>query len=343
MIRSLIQRSLVFGLALECGLITLCGWSQDTDGGRPPMLEVANLRVRHYQVQHVDADDLAEVASSMVGRQFYVKERGGIQGGAVRNIRVLGASVIVYDTEEAVERVLEALDSLDMPAQRSSRPGMLSSSSIQTLNYAPRYMSARAVADSLQSYARPITMSAAGGRITTIKNISLVSERNLVLIRETEAELGAIRQALEDVDKPEPQVFLTCYLVRSSKQSGAAENDTSGLPVELVRDLSKLLPNYAFRSTGLAMLRTSAAQEENVLVLTDEDQVTFRLSFLPVAYDSVEGSLRIAHCRLTQQRTGANDQILFTTTTVLRGNQYTVLGASGPDPLFVVIRAAPVL
>ena len=32
---------------------------------------------------------------------------------------------------------------------------------------------------------------------------------------------------------------------------------------------------------------------------------------------------------------------VFSTDTLFRGNEYTVLGASGMDPIFVVIRVAP--
>ena len=39
---------------------------------------------------------------------------------------------------------------------------------------------------------------------------------------------------------------------------------------------------------------------------------------------------------------GEARNLVFSTDTLFRGNEYTVLGASGMEPIFVVIRVAPI-
>ena len=81
----------------------------------PPLVSLTELRLIHYPPQHVSVYDLEQVVTRMVGRQFYVKERGGFAGHPVSNVSVLGDSLILYDTVDYLEVMNQVIPSLDQP------------------------------------------------------------------------------------------------------------------------------------------------------------------------------------------------------------------------------------
>ena len=59
----------------------------------------------------------------------------------------------------------------------------------------------------------------------------------------------------------------------------------------------------------------------------------YGLRFHPLAYDTETGSLSVEDCALLYYQ-----DVSFTTNTVLSADQYTVIGATGAKPIFVVIK-----
>jgi len=182
-------------------------------------------------------------------------------------------------------------------------------------------------------------------------NIAMVEDRSLVVVRETGGTLVEIQSLLDRIDVPEPQVMLTFYAIQGTTE----EPDGGPLPEELTKNLERLLPQYRFEALGLAMIQTSAAAGREVSLRIDAGGTDgFEVQFRPVAFDEKTSSLTIERCSVARdvyqtanvggvmQTQGVRSERLFTTNTILRGGEYTVLGATGADPVFVVIRLMPV-
>ena len=62
-------------------------------------------------------------------------------------------------------------------------------------------------------------------------------------------------------------------------------------------------------------------------------------TFRPIAYDAQTGSLSVSRCGLFQPDTPSLDErTYFQTSAIFRGGEYTVLGAVGTEPVFLVVR-----
>ena len=312
-------------LALAC-LLTASTPSvaiaQDEDPGNTVSAE--DLRLGHYTPLNVDARDLYKLSLNMVGRHFYVKERG--RSNPVSNLALLGDEIILYDTEAYTRRLLSALASLDVAAPEEQAAAVY-----QTTTYSPRHI---AIEDAYVAL-EPFMGHLENGRM----NVTMVRQRRTLVLRDTAAQLEAMKETLASIDSPEPQVLLTCYLLRGMKDGA----DSSGVPVDLAANLTRLLPAFQFESIGFAMLQSAVVPDRTVaLSMSASDNVSFRLSFVPVAYDTESGSVRVSECQVEVTTSPAGNARAYTesilsTETVFRGGQYTVLGATGADPVFVVV------
>jgi len=142
---------------------------------------------------------------------------------------------------------------------------------------------------------------------------------------------------LEKADRPQRQVLVTCYLL-----AGGVGLDSAGVPAELAQHLGKLVPDFGFRRIGFAMLQSSVAPSGLVRLKFDGPQRTgYTFTFFPTAFDRETNSMTVERCSL-EWSGGEESTVIFSTSTVLRGGEYTVLGASGADPVFLAVRISPV-
>jgi len=294
---------------------------------QPPLVDLADLKIVQYQPEHADVYELEELVFEMVGREFYVVERGGYGSSPVANVRVLGSGLILYDEPAQLERMQAALKELDRPREAEPEPQR---EPLEVMHYVPRFLSLDAISVALKSFQREVDDGDA-----YIDNFSRSRERSLFVVRETPERMGEIRGVLERIDVPAPQIVVTCRLVR-----GEPGDEDAGVPDELLKHLKTLLPQMGFRAAGFSMLQTSVDPGQHYkLGLQDDRGAAYELSFAPVAYDGKTHSLSVAQCRLEDVE---EDRTLFTTATILRGGEYTVLGATGAQPLFAVVRIQPV-
>lgn len=299
----------------------------ESDPGQgPPLLSMEEVSLGQYTPEHVDADELEELAGGFVGREFFVKERGGYASDPVPNIRLLGRSLVLFDTAEYQKRILETLRELDQPGNRRERPP---AEPLVEFEYRPRFLSMDGVLQSLGNFLRQVTDGE-----SYFDNIGFSRERGVLVVRESAARGEEIRALLARIDVPQPQVVISCQLVRGT----AGRGEDVGLPAELSTNLRKLVPGYSFEAVGFALLQSSAAPGGEVMLkLETSVEADYQLSFLPVAFDEEQSSLSVAKCKLTR----STGELIFTTDTMFRGGEYTVLGASGTDPDFVVVRVTP--
>jgi len=137
---------------------------------------------------------------------------------------------------------------------------------------------------------------------------------------------------------------LTCYLLQARKGG----EDTGAAPAELVNNLRNILPGMNFETIGFAMLQSGVAAERQVSLRMESRVGTkLRLNFTPIAYDRETGSITARSVEVEMSSPHPSNpgsprpQSMLSTDTIFRGRQYTVLGATGQDPLFVVVHIVP--
>lgn len=285
-----------------------------------PVLSVDELVLRYFVPEHASASRLSDTLWQLVGREFYVLERGGYASEKVDDLFELGGQIGVYDTEEYVNRVLALAGELD----RESASRAQTAGSYVTRTYTPRFVTLDLLDRALQPFVRQILVGDEWA-----PNVTSVRDRGLLVLRDEQACLDEMLALLASLDVPERQVRLTCWLVSGVTNAG---NDPS-LPKELVQDLGKLMPGMGFQARGFAMLNTTASVERPRSVQLESDS---SFQFLPSAYDGETGTLTVASCAL---QSGGRE--LFSTSAVFRGGEFTVVGAVGADPVFLVVRVTP--
>ncbi len=294
------------------------------------------ILLHHYRPRHVDAVELRRMAGIFVGRELTL-DSAEYGGDNLPNMQLFDRLLIVFETESKASSVLETLRRLDTMAEQESRS--LDTSILRVLEYRPRYLSDRTLGTALQPFARNIQLVSPDQRtVTNVRNITTVPERGVMVIRDTEENLEQIRKLLESVDVPEPQVNITCWLVRGSGAEG--ENL---LPADLVLNMSRLLPYRHFEEHSVSCLRSSVKPAMPIRMqmcgggAEGGPPEVFTLELQPSAYDAETGALTFNACEFSSQYGS-----LFTTSTRVARGEYTVLGVSGQTSLFVVLRITPV-
>ncbi len=305
---------------LLAGLVLACTPTLVTaqESSNNSTVSAADLVLEHYSPRYVNANSLYKLALGMVGRNFYVEERG--RSNPVSNLAILGDELIVYDTAANTARVLKALGQLDVEASSKSE-----AESYETKSLRPQHIGVGDAYLALTPFLAPLE----NGRV----NVTLVAPQRLLVLRDTPERLAQMTSALNAIDVPEPQVQVTCMLLKVTKSSA----DTN-VPEELAKELAVMLPDLRFESAGLAIVRTGIVPDRQVSVSTrTADNVRYELTFTPVAYDSESGSVSARSCRVDSIGPYGGETLLSTDTS-FRGGAYTVLGASGAEPVLMVVR-----
>lgn len=277
----------------------------------PALLSLAELVLDQYPVQNVNPNDLANLARTLIGREYFVRENGA-GSKPVSSLRLLGGTIVLYDTKEQVRRARELLARLDVPRERSSP-------SYNAVEYRPRFVSLKTAEDAVEN----------------LVDLSTVPERGLIVMTDDQEDIDAALALLARIDVAERQVFLSCQLI----EVGDAAHGLA-LPRDLTDNLQKLLPGVGFTQVGMAMLKTSVSSQSPVSVQIESPGKRYNLAFIPVAFDQATGTLTVSECSLTE-RAGDDLRTLFKTDTLLRGGEYTVLAATGATPRLLVVRVTP--
>lgn len=297
------------GLVLLSLLVVRSPGAQGTkDASDPTIVRVAELVLDRYVVQHVDQDELASTARSLVGRNYFVKE----YGTAISSLRQLGGTIVLYDTQEQVQRMRAFLERLDVPPAADSNYGL-------TLDYKPRF----------------VTLEAAREAVIDLLDVNAFPERGALVMSGSKAEIEQATAYLRSVDVPEKQVLLSCLLLEIGGTKPAA-----GIPKELLENLQKLLPESQFSLAGMALLKTSVAARGKISVQIESTGKRYRFGFVPQAFDQATGSLTVTDCNLIED-SDSGPRMLFETSTLLRGGEYTVLAGTGATTRLLVVRILP--
>ena len=201
---------------------------------------------------------------------------------------------------------------------------------LSSLEYRARYVPLQGLASALDPYRRTLYLRSAEGHSYEAQNIGFVEERSLVLARGTSEELQEIAGLLARIDVPQPQVRVTSYLLRGSVD---AEADVR-LPADLVRDLAQLVPYESFELLSFGMFQCDA-----VAPIYMEESVSgghFQLEMNAKTFEPSVGVLTLDRCSFELSQ--GTDRKSFMTSARITMGEYTVLGALGNDPVFVVLK-----
>lgn len=132
--------------------------------------------------------------------------------------------------------------------------------------------------------------------------------------------------------------MLSCYLVRGTDKPDAQDGP---IPKELETHLSELLAYESLELYSHAVLRTAVHPKSGRIEMwmgpdNGERHGVLRLS--PGGFDAQTGSLTLDECSFSFGREGHSASLVFSTCTSIHSGEYTVLGATGLSPMFVVLR-----
>jgi hypothetical protein len=303
----------------------------------PPTFTADELILRYYSPQIADSRSVASVMERFYRREFYVKSEDGSISGPVRNIQAFGESVMIYDTPEFVDRVLEAMVSLEEAATRDpNNPTGERAMQLSVVEYAPRYQPVKNLYQLLDPFRKDIVVGfldtpSRGRQAQIARNITMLEEPATLVLRDTAESVEEMVSLLRRMDQPAPQVLISVWLLRGSHEPQQGE-----LPADLVQNLSNLVPFPGFTRESMGVLRSSVIAGQAMTIRGDMHQDRFELKLIPGGYDVDARQLAITACEFYAGQQG------FSTSTVVSAGEYTVLGATGSDPVFVVLQVSPI-
>jgi hypothetical protein len=296
------------------------------------------LALRYYTPRVLDNDELLNVAQELFGPRILIGSPDGDSFGAAHFLLLQG-SIIVRDSTQRAEAILVELAEIEnalYPPEEDSDPAPRSK--LESFEYAPRFLTIDAAQDALEGFRRTVRVPTPDGGWVEVDNMSKFEERHMLLVRETPERLADIRRLLETVDVPVPQASFTFLLIRAQAAGAAASKE---LPAELVEHLGRLLPTQSFELVASGLMRGSVRGELSVQTgQAPHSQYTIQLE--PAAFDPTTRELTLERCGFLGEEATPDGEWQthhrIEAALSLRAGEYTVIGAVGSDPLFVVLR-----
>ncbi len=295
--------------------------AQEATGSPLSMLpKRSDLTLSFFTPSHLGTGELHGVAMQLFGENFRVSTPDGGWASVVRFIPV-GSSLGVQDTPEETEKIMATLSKLDLIARGEEK-----TVPVETWEYTPRHITIESLLPAID-------------RKTSNLQVSPVEVKRILLLRGLTDQLAEARRLIARLDVPSPQVSITCHLI------GGRDEGTSSpaLPKELVENLRRILPMPAFELLSVGVLQAAVSNSPIQLETVAGPELSYSLQLQPSAYDTAEGTLTLASC-FFHLRVGPTDSARsheLRTNLALRAGEYTVLGALGADPTFVVLRVVP--
>lgn len=310
-------------------------------GGLIP-LEALSMQV--YVPQNSTAQSLAKTAEAYVGKSLAILYDDGV-ARSVHNLRSFKDTILIYDEAKRIEKVVAMLRELDGIAGEADARHFLKSNAEQKRETEARNAMARTVL-------RYVPRSLSAGELTeaivplqrnAIDPLQITELNGSLLLSGSEHSTEGVLRTLRQIDVPSPQILVSCFLVRGSETAPAKP-----APAELAAGLTELMGYRHVETLAQGLLRTSSNASELALVLETAPELAltsaksrYELHLSPAGYDPAAEELTLAECQMVRHGKAGPDQ-MFRTKTALTSGEYTVLGASGTAPLFVVLRFTPV-
>jgi len=320
-------RPIVLALLLNLVLFSLSLQAQDADTPRvqPSLayLPLSDLELQHYSPKHTSSHELAKLARRLFGRSFYVEDDGATNVSPVENIQTIGDTLLIFDQSARLDELMKRLRTLDEVSE--SAPDSAQGTHYLTHAWSPGHVSLGDALSALSSYQRPLFPAT-----SSAPNITTVGERNMLMLRDTQENLAEMLKVLEELDQPAPELLVSAMIVQG--RSTPAGGDGPALPKALTDNLAQLVAYEHFEMLSMGFVRTSTRVGSVEVSMPADENRYFQLQLRPDSFDADGGTLT------TQVRFSGNDRREIQTRTQIPVGEYTVIGASGRDPLFVVIK-----
>lgn len=300
-------------------LLPPIGCPQDDPAARRE--EASTLVVEYYQPTKASARDLAVAMQQLAqaGEAYY----------GLPAFVVYGDTLLVKEDEERMPETLATLRRLD--GAFVEEPGW-KEPVVETFRYQVRHVPLNSVLDGL----RGAFQGAPRGPVAP--SIGSIDDRSTVVFRGSSEDVKEVRQLVEALDVPLPQLLITLYIIEGVEKADADPR----LPADLARDLATLVPYEAFSALSMGILSNDTVSPLELQTTTRGDGGEFELKMYPQAYDGETGTLTLGkiefEAMMFDASAGKKNRLSFHTSTSLRRGQYTVLGAVGSDPVFVVAK-----
>ena len=286
------------------------------------------LVMAQYEPVNIGIGDLYDVAKDMVARKMRVRDEVTGEILSHPTMQILGDKILIYDVEAGKQRALKVLTELDHSFEPTTKP----QKTRVVREYATRFISLGTAYESLRSFRESWTSQSG----ISINNVSMVEERSTLVLHDMQPRVDDMLAMLARIDTPSPQVLLTCYLVAAH---GSADGAT--VPKDLETGLKQITGMETVHRQAVGMIRTSVqAQDRLTILLESDDFGTHELALRPAAYDPESRMLSFSECALLKS-TESGIETLFRTSTSVPGEEFTVIGAVGSDPLYVVLHSKP--
>ena len=311
----------------------------------PQLPTIDELTAVAFTPRHLNGTQIYNAAIGMYGRNILVRVARGTEDFS--RFILVGHSLIVRDTSDRALEIVNELRALEDEIATAEGVGQRQNGELLvSREYAPRYVDAEALFDALGPLRR--ALSTKDGVVVT-ENVSVFAGQALH-VHDTRERVAEIMAFLERLDKPAAQASIA-VLVIAGNNSGSSSAE---LPAELVENLAKLVPMSGFELLSTGLLRGSVRKPMELATEFGDSQ-TYRVGLLPEAFDAAQGEIALREFTfgyesprteatetpdgavVEQRRRGTRRQS-FSTSATLRDGEYTVLGAVGSDPIFVVLR-----
>lgn len=310
---------------------------QDHDAEAAEEMASYELVLEYYRPQRASADSLLRLMNQLTASGFFshkVQMGGGSYVLAEPALLLFGDTLLVKDSRGEIAETMAQLRELDALYEEPGEGGGRASGG-ELLTFQLSHIAIGQAEGALFSLFRAVTPTPAGAGEAP-PTLSFVPERNLVLVRGTKAQVREAKTVLERLDVPRPRVMLSCYVVAGAESAGG----DGRVPADLAADLGQLVPYAGFDLLSSAFLPSDTSGPLRLKVELDGRDGDLELSMRPVAYDADTGTLTLGTVdfELSLLEDSRKNRRAFTTSTNLRNGEYTVLGAVGADPVFVVIK-----
>lgn len=287
----------------------------------------SDMRMEVFHPEHADPNELESLYAGLADPDVTVETPEGRRFQR-RVLQVLGSeALLVYERVDRLKDALRLLHRLDEAA--AGTPG---SAPAPPVSFRPRFVSL----DLVERALRPFVKNPSGG-----VRAETVDEAGLVLLRGDRARIDAAVSFLRELDVPRPQARFRCYLVGPELPPGSVAGNVA-LPDALAAGLRDLVGEGRLQVHALGILSASLGGDANLsIALQPSEVLEYVLAFRPTAYDAEQGVLAIENCRVVTRLRGDEPKEVLQTQLSLHAGEYTVLGASGTMPRYVVLYFEP--
>lgn len=303
---------------------------QDSDVTSLHSKAPSRLRVEYYTPSKAPV----RLLSTSLG-QMFVTARNNDARQIVPYLHSFGETLLIQAPEDKMSEVLELIRRTDENYVGEQEQA---AHSLEQWSYEVKHISLDSVASALHLIQMEGDPTRAGFSRPPFQT-TYVQERGMLICHGSKEQVSRAQAIVHELDVAPKQLMLSCYLLKG------ADVSSPNLPVDLTGDLSKLVPYKGFEILSSGLLPTDAGSDMSMTVDLDGGMGMFRLNLSPSAYEAQSGKLSLSNVQfymeLVEERVGrgqSRSSRSFETSTSLRRGQYTVLGAVGADPVFLVIR-----